>query len=327
MPSTFHTLFLKNKRNLSIILVFVCVLYIGMILFAEPAKIFSAFSKMNVISWLLILGCSFSNYLLRFIRWHYYLSYLCHQIPLTLHFLYYMAGFALTLTPAKVGETIRSTYLAQHAVPYTRSLAMFFTERFLDVVVIALLSLFVLQFKLQSTSQNYNHFILISVFVIVSFIPLLRQTFVTQCFNSVAKQVPWKIIRTLLQHLTRMLTTARELFAYKPIYIGLLLGSIAWLIQGVAFYFILTTLNIDITLQQSIGIYAISLLAGAVSFIPGGIGTTEAVMTLLLTLLGADTATAIAAALISRLSTLWFAVGLGFSAALVLSFEKQLRLK
>ncbi len=327
MPSIFHTLFLKNKRNLSIILVIVCVLYIGMILFAKPENILSAFAKMSSLNWLLILNCSFANYLLRFIRWHYYLSYLGHKLPLKLHFLYYMAGFALTLTPAKIGETIRSTYLAQHSVPYTHSLAAFFTERFLDVVIIALLSLFVLQFEFAESSKNYHQFILISVLVVVSFIPLLRQTFVTQCFKSVSQQVPWRVLRTLLQHLTRLLTTARELFAYKPIYTGLLLGGIAWIIQGLAFYFILSTLNINITLQQSIGIYAISLLAGAASFIPGGIGTTEAVMTLLLTLSGADTATAIAAALISRLSTLWFAVALGFSAALVLSFEKQLRLK
>ncbi len=325
MLSTFHRLLIQNKRNLSIVLVLVCVLYIAMILFAEPAKVFAAFSKMSLLSWLLILGCSFSNYLLRFARWHYYLRYLSHQIPVTLHFLYYMAGFALTLTPAKVGETIRSTYLAQHAVPYTQSLAVFFTERFLDVVVIALLSLFVLQFE--KTTHNYHYFVIVSTVVVVSFIPLLRQTFVTQALSAVAASMTWHPIRALLQHLAQLLTTARALFAYKPIYSGLLLGSIAWIIQGLAFYFILTTLNIDVSLQQSIGIYAISLLAGALSFIPGGVGTTEAVMTLLLTLLGADTATAIAAALISRLSTLWFAVGLGFNAALVLSFKKQLRLK
>ncbi len=325
MLSTFHTLLLKNKRNLSIILVFVCLLYIAMILFAEPEKILSAFSKMSLFSWLLILGASFSNYLLRFIRWHYYLHYLGHQIPLILHFLYYMAGFALTLTPAKVGETIRSAYLAQHAVAYTQSLAVFFTERFLDVVVIALLSLFIFQFE--NATHHYHYFVVVSVVVVVSFIPLLRQTFVTQYFNSVAVKIPWKTIRALLQHLTRLLTTARNLFAYRPAYTGLLLGSIAWLIQGLAFYFILATLGVEITLQQSIGIYAISLLAGAASFIPGGVGTTEAVMTLLLTLLGAETATAVAAALISRLSTLWFAVALGFGAALVLSFEKKLKLE
>lgn len=322
MPNTFHQLLLNNKRNLSISLIFVCVLYISAVLLGNPEKIYAAISKMSSLNWLLVLSCSLSNYILRFVRWHYYLSYLKHNITLFQNFLYYMAGFALTITPAKVGETIRSTYLARHGVPYSHSLAMFFTERFLDVVVIALLSLFSLQIGSANASGNINNFIVISVIAIVSFIPLLRQTFVTHFIYMLHKKIPWNFLQSLIQHFINLLTTARNLFAFKPIYTGLFLGSIAWIIQGFAFYFIITTLDIEISLQQSIGIYAISLLAGALSFIPGGIGTTEAVMTLLLTLLGADTATAIAVALISRLSTLWFAVGLGFSAAMILSFKK-----
>lgn len=323
MTSIFSKLFLKNKRSVSISLIFVCVLYISAVLSANPEKVLSAVSKMNTLNWLLVLSCSLINYSLRFTRWHYYLSYLEHKIFLPQHLLYYMAGFALTITPAKIGETIRSTYLAQHDVPYTHSLAMFFTERFLDVVVIALFSLFSLKIVMQHSSQNINNFIFLSVIVIVSFIPLLRQTFVTHFIDRHHKNIPWGLLRTSAQHFIKLLSTARNLFALKPIYTGLFLGCIAWVIQGIAFYFILTTLNIEITLQQTIGIYAISLLAGALSFIPGGIGTTEAVMVLLLTFLGADTATAIAAALISRLSTLWFAVVLGFSAATILSFKKN----
>ena len=276
---------------------------------------------MNLTHWLFMLACSLLNYLLRFVRWHYYLRYLTHSIPASQNFLYYLAGFALTLTPAKVGETIRSSYLAQHGVPYTRSLAMFFVDRFADVVVVSLLSLFVL--KVSGHSEHINQFIIIMVTIIVSFIPLMRQTFVTRFLYNLHKKITWNFLSKTLLHLSQLLTTARDLLALKPVYTGLLLGLFAWFIQGIAFYFIVTTLGIEITLQQSIGIYAISLLAGAASFIPGGIGTTEAAMTLLLTLLGADTATAIAAALISRLATLWFAVCLGFTAALILSFNSE----
>lgn len=323
MPDIVQQLLMQNKRNLSIILVLACILYFSLVLFANPAKLFAAFSRLDPSSWLLIFSFSLTNYILRFARWHYYLGYLQHHIPPRQHFLYYMSGFALTLTPAKVGETIRSTYLAQHAVPYTHSLAMFFTERFLDIVVIALLSLFALHPELTKGGNGYHYFAYTSIFVTVSFIPLLRQTFVAQYIDFIRCRIPWKKLRTILQHLHHLMTSASALFAVKPVYTGLLIGAIAWVVQGFAFYFILTTLNIDITLQQSIGIYAVSLLAGALSFIPGGLGTTEAVMTLLLSLLGADTATAIAAALVSRLSTLWFAVSLGFIAATVLSFRKN----
>jgi len=323
MTTIFHSLILNNKRNLSLILVFVCVLYLSVIFFADPEKIFNSFSKLSLLNWLLILSFSLTNYFLRFIRWHYYLSCFKHKIPFSQNFLYYMSGFALTLTPAKVGETIRSTYLAQHAVPYTHSLAMFFTERFLDVIIIALLSLFIFQSALDDGSHPYKYFVLVSIIIFVSFIPLLRQSFVTQILAFLSAKAPWYKGKQFLNYVIEFIKTTRSLFCLKPIYIGFLLSAMAWVIQGFAFYFILTTLNVDITLQQSIGIYAISLLAGAASFVPGGIGTTDAVLIILLTLLGSDTPTAIAAALISRLSTLWFAVFIGFTTATVLSFKES----
>ena len=60
------------------------------------------------------------------------------------------------------------------------------------------------------------------------------------------------------------------------------------------------------------------LLAGALSFIPGGIGATEAVMYLLLTQTGVDSATALIIPLINRISTLWYAVLLGLLSSLYL---------
>ncbi len=93
-------------------------------------------------------------------------------------------------------------------------------------------------------------------------------------------------------------------------------------VQGLAFYFILVTLDIDIPLYTAMSIYAISLLAGALSFVPGGIGTTEAVMGLLLLGSGTDTVSAVAVPLISRLSTLWFAVILGLLSSLYLGSGK-----
>jgi glycosyltransferase 2 family protein len=71
------------------------------------------------------------------------------------------------------------------------------------------------------------------------------------------------------------------------------------------------------------GVYAVSLLAGALSFVPGGIGTTEGAMALLLAGLGAGTATVVAAPLISRLTTLWFAVSLGLVAAARLGLRRE----
>jgi uncharacterized protein (TIRG00374 family) len=69
-------------------------------------------------------------------------------------------------------------------------------------------------------------------------------------------------------------------------------------------------------LGLAILIYAVTTVAGALSFLPGGLLVTEAGMTLLLvqSARGVDEPTAVAATLLIRLATLWFAVLIGLIA-------------
>ena len=64
-------------------------------------------------------------------------------------------------------------------------------------------------------------------------------------------------------------------------------------------------------------VYALAMLAGALSFLPGGLGGAEAVMVAALTLKGVDQPSAVAATIIIRLATLWFAVALGLLATML----------
>ena len=60
-------------------------------------------------------------------------------------------------------------------------------------------------------------------------------------------------------------------------------------------------------------IYAGTTIAGALSFLPGGLGVTGGAMTLALVegTSKLDAATALTATLLTRLATLWFAVVIG----------------
>jgi uncharacterized protein (TIRG00374 family) len=64
-------------------------------------------------------------------------------------------------------------------------------------------------------------------------------------------------------------------------------------------------------LATAVFIYAFAMLIGGISFLPGGLGSSEAVMIGLLVMNGFPEAAAVTATLICRLATLWFAVGLG----------------
>jgi uncharacterized protein (TIRG00374 family) len=77
-------------------------------------------------------------------------------------------------------------------------------------------------------------------------------------------------------------------------------------------------MGLDAPLAFAVFVYAISMLAGALSFLPGGLGGAEIVMVSLLVWKGMGSADAIAATVLIRLSTLWFAVAIGVAALLAL---------
>ncbi len=311
----------RHKKMLAFSLVITASLYLGVVLYTGYDNFSDMARRLGWSGWLLILGCSFMNYLLRFLRWNLYLRTFGYRLPLWLNFNIYMSAFALTTTPGKAGETIRSVYLKTHGIPYSRSLAMFFTERFLDVVVITLLA----ALSLLSFSQ-YGKFILGATAVPVLVLPLLQNRAVLHKLTSLAAAIRLERLRRLAGHLVALLDSAQVLLRWNRLYPALLLGLLAWSIQGVAFYFIASTLGMEISVATAMSIYAISLLAGAVSFVPGGIGTTEGVMGLLLLRTGASGVFAASIPLISRISTLWFAVLLGLIASSLLGLRKEVAL-
>ena len=88
----------------------------------------------------------------------------------------------------------------------------------------------------------------------------------------------------------------------------------AWLCECVGFALIVNAFpGAHVALGLAMVIYAGTTIAGALSFLPGGLGVTEGAMVVWL-VRGAtrlDHSAAVDATLLTRLATLWFAVGLG----------------
>ena len=66
------------------------------------------------------------------------------------------------------------------------------------------------------------------------------------------------------------------------------------------------------------GIYSVAIIVGALSFLPGGLGSTEAVMVALLAAHGYTMPDAMLLTLVYRFLTLWFAIAIGWSAVVVI---------
>src|SRR5580698_4462665 len=77
--------------------------------------------------------CSLLNYAFRIVRWQRYLARLGHSLPLGFTGLTYVAGFAFTVSPGKVGEMARARYYSRFGISVAHVGAAFFVERLMDL--------------------------------------------------------------------------------------------------------------------------------------------------------------------------------------------------
>jgi uncharacterized protein (TIRG00374 family) len=282
--------------------------YLGFSIWGGWQEVVDAFLKIGFLGTLIALLLSLVNYGLRFVRWQVYLGQLGHRIHWLPSLRIYLSGFALTTTPGKAGEVFRGVLLKQRGVPYPKTLAAFISERLSDLIAIVLLTLVGLSEYPEAKGMVIAGLIGIAIVLLsISSRTILDKTYswvnmhVGKCYK-------------LMSHVLELLSAARGCHTPRLIIFSTAISLIAWGTEALAFYWVLQWLEADISFSFAVFIYALSMLVGGLSFLPGGLGSSEAVMISLLVLKGMAMPTAIAATVFIRLATLWFAVVIGLVA-------------
>ncbi|HEX7588482.1 MAG TPA: lysylphosphatidylglycerol synthase transmembrane domain-containing protein [Anaerolineae bacterium] len=305
---------LKSRLILSI--VFALVVFVALTFYADAPRLLSALAKFDWRFLPFALVTTVVNYLLRFVRWHYYLDVIgVKNVPRRDSLLIFLSGFSLTVTPGKLGEVLKSVLLrTRYGTPVSYSASIVFAERLTDVLGVVILAAAGLVFYPVGIGA------LIAVLVITFlFVVVVQQ-------RALAETILDRIART--PKVGRFADLARNLYesAYlmlraKPLVIAIGLATAAWFGECLTFFIVLLGIGLAPTLLlllQATFIYAAASLFGAVSMLPGGLGATEGGMALLLQqIVGVAREEAVASTLIVRLCTLWLAVLLGGLALLI----------
>ncbi|EGV28580.1 integral membrane protein [Thiorhodococcus drewsii AZ1] len=279
--------------------------YLGASLWGGWHEVTAAVGQIGFIGILIALSLSLLNYGLRFLRWQTYLNIMGHAVPWRPSLRIYLAGFALTTTPGKAGEALRGLLLKRWNVPYPHSFAAFFSERLSDLLAVVLLTLF----GLTLYPDAWPIIGLGTAGVALGLLILSNQALLHRLEAGLSGDSK---LANLLRHLFQIAHQARRCHQPRLLAGAMLLSLIAWASEAVAFFLILRWMEMDVSLAFAIFVYALSMLAGALSFMPGGLGGAEGVMIGLLLWQGMDNSDAVAATLVIRVATLWFAVFLGF---------------
>ena len=295
------------------------------------------------------LGLASLNYLFRFAKWQYYLRLLKVNTwpqpqaapPVSLpgeteprpylslfdSLLVFLAGFALTVTPGKVGEVLKSYLLKEsHREPMARTAPIVFGERLTD-----LLSLLILALLGVSTwmSANQRYLVLVGFGLCAALVAAVAsRPLVLLGLRLLERLPPRRLTTALSPKLRELYESTYALVRPAPLVLctGLSIG--AWFCECLAFYLIVRGCpeGGEASLLLCTFIYAMMTVAGALVFVPGGLGVTEGGMVLLLSQLAAlPRDSAVAATLVIRIQTLWFAVLLGVMALLLYARRQQLQ--
>ena len=268
----------------------------------------------------LILACTLFNYLLRFIKWHYYLGLVgAGMVSVSESARIFVAGFPLAVTPGKAGEALKGSWLNQTSgTPTAKGVTVVLAERVSDGLAVLLLStLGVLAYRQYWPIFSIVAAGLIGLIVLSQVRPLGRRTI------ELSRRVP--LVRRAADPLSEFYEGAYTLFRPKATVFAVALGTIAWLGEGIAMYLVLLGLGVPptaFTLGIAVFVLAFSTIVGAISALPGGLVAADASIAGMLTLLlGLSASTAASATLLIRFATLWFGVGLGL---IVWLFSREL---
>ena len=263
-----------------------------------------------------LLALSMINYLLRGLRWHILACRLGICLPLRYSLLHFIGGFAMTITPARVGEFVRLRWLTRMTGwSIERVTPLPLADRAFDMAAMGL----VLGVALLISGQGNISAGVVAITAIASAIvvtrPKLLIKLVEALFGAIGR---WP------RPFARLRQAARSmgLFSNAPTTVPtLFLSVVGWMAEGYALYLLLQWMGAEVSIATATFIFVFATLAGGLTGAPGGLGGAEATMMVLLAMNGAPLHVALAATTVIRITTLWFAIALG---ALVFPFSEAL---
>ncbi|MFM2354335.1 MAG: hypothetical protein RLZZ528_71 [Pseudomonadota bacterium] len=312
----------RRRRDLLVIGVLLGLFLFGLVGLAAATgwqETFAQIARLSAWQVLALLGLSLVNYLLRGLRWHLFARRIGLPTTLLQDLRHFFGGFAMSVTPGRVGELVRMRWLSRETGwSFDRTAPLVLVDRASDLAAVALL----LGISISLAAGAIRGAIPVTLVALAAAVIATRPALLTAVIEGA-----YRLVRRLPRAFARVRAAARSLdrFSHGPVLAAALgLGLVGWFAEGAAFYLLLTWMGAEIGLAKAIAIFVFSTLAGSMTGAPGGVGGAEAAMIALLTLDGVPLEASVAATAIIRVTTLWFAVILGLA---VFPLAERLSLK
>jgi uncharacterized protein (TIRG00374 family) len=265
-----------------------------------------------------ILALTCINYLLRFVKWDFYLHQIgVRDLPKRDSFLMFFSGLAMVITPGKLGEWLKSYLLREvQGTPFARSAPIVIAERLTDTFGLLILA----ATGLVVFGKAWQFFLVVGVTAAI-FLFLARHRPAMRAILRLVERLP--VVSRFAHLVEEFYESTHVLVSPRNLLLMTALSVVSWSGEVLAFYVTLLALGLHATgllLLQAAFILPVATVAGAVLLTPGGLGVAEGGITgLLQVIVDVPKSLAAVATLVIRFATLWFGVLVGMGALTIMT--------
>jgi uncharacterized protein (TIRG00374 family) len=309
--------FARLRGKLLIGIALGAVVFVGFSAYSGKASLADALKHVRWTVVPFLFGLAFLNYVLRFLKWQFYLRRLAIDLPTRDSLAVFFSGLVMVITPGKMGELLKAYLLRRlNDTPISRSAPIVVAERLTDFLALIVLS----SLGIGLYAYRAEKLILAGTLVAIAlFVALITWRRLSLAILAAAGRT--RPLARIGQRLHVAYESIYALVTPGALAWATVLSVAAWALECLGLWIVMRFFLPDASVLACVFIYAISTIAGAISMLPGGLGSTELGMSLLLRkLVGASVGQATAATFLIRIITLWFAVVLG---AIVLAANRR----
>ncbi|SCG84749.1 lysylphosphatidylglycerol synthase transmembrane domain-containing protein [Methanobacterium congolense] len=298
-----------EKNRFWLVLIFAVVVYVVMGVYADLGDLLTALESFDWRFIILLLCLTTLGYLIRFVRWDYFLRGVGVKLNIRDNLFVYISGLSMTITPAKAGEIWKGWLIRDiNGESLSKTVPVVISDRLTDILALVFLSLLGILYYKQGT------YIIVAILIIFAvFVLAVRSEAVSNRLIRVLEKRAGKYSRDV----ESMHQTFKETLTPKKLVVTTVLGLMAWFMECLALYLAVAGFGDHLGMVVSTFTFSFASLAGALSMIPGGLGVAEATLSGLLQFFGLTATLSVGVAIIIRFATLWYGTFLGLAVYLL----------
>ena len=300
---------MKLDNRIYIVIIATIILYFIFLVISDLGEVYAQLNKMDTSYLPIILLLIPLCWIVLFTRWNLLLKNSNVHVPVKDNLKIYLSGFALSITPGKVGELIKSQLLKnKFGIPREKTAPIVLVEQLYNIIGIigvSILGLWYFEFG--------AHIILIAASLLaITLILISSKTFFNK-FLTLLSRI--KFLSKYTSAFSNSYDVLRKSTRGWIVVYASALSIAFWLIESVIAYFVLLSFGVNhIEFLSVITTYTSSIILGVASFLPLGIGVVEGSLAGFFTLQGVDVSIALTLVIFIRIFTRWIAVSVGFIA-------------